>query len=229
MAFGLAKLADSRDRDTGEHLERMRSYVTILAKELALTHPEIDCHFVVDLANASSLHDIGKVGIPDAILMKPGPLTPDERRKMETHAKLGSDCLAAIREKLGEDDFLEMAQEIASSHHENWDGSGYPQGIHGNHIPLAARIVAIADVYDALTSPRPYKGPLGHVEARDWIVARYGQQFDPAVVEAFAAREVEFQQVSSAAEFERSTTDRDKVAGESDSGSMGKDSLVTQL
>jgi putative two-component system response regulator len=146
---------------------------------------------------ASSLHDIGKVGIPDSILLKPGPLSPDERQTMETHTTLGSDCLAAIRMNLGEDDFLAMAQQIADSHHENWDGSGYPHGIQGNQIPLAARIVALADVYDALTSTRPYKSPLDHVEARDWIVARYAQQFDPAVVEAFVARETDFQRVNS--------------------------------
>jgi len=197
VAFGLAKLADSRDRGTGEHLERIRSYVTILATELAKTHPEINRHYVADLAVASSLHDIGKVGIPDSVLLKTGPLTPKERHTMETHTTLGSECLAAIQKKLGEDDFLELAKQIAASHHEYWDGSGYPQGIQGKQIPLAARIVALADVYDALTSVRPYKDPVGHAEARDWIVTRYAQQFDPAIVEAFVARETDFHRVNS--------------------------------
>ena len=197
VVFGLAKLADSRDRGTGEHLERIRSYVTILASELAKTNHEIDRSFVADLAVASSLHDIGKVGIPDKILLKTGPLTLSERRVMETHVSLGSACLAAIREKLGEDDFLDLAQQITLAHHENWDGSGYPCGLQGKQIPLPARIVALADVYDALTTARPYKGPVGHAAARDWIVTRYAQQFDPAVVEAFVARETDFQRVGS--------------------------------
>jgi len=196
VVFGLAKLAESRDRDTGEHLERIRSYVTVLATELAKANPEINHRFVADLAVASSLHDIGKVGISDAVLLKPGPLSPSERSAMEMHTTLGSECLAAIQKKLGEDDFLELAQQIAAAHHENWDGSGYPHGIQGKHIPLAARIVALADVYDALTSVRPYKGPVGHVEAREWIVSRYAQQFDPAVVEAFVEREADFQRVN---------------------------------
>ncbi len=196
VAFGLAKLADSRDRGTGEHLERIRTYVTVLASELAKTHPEINRPFVADLAVASSLHDVGKVGIPDAILLKTGPLTPDERHTMQTHTTVGSECLSAIQKKLGEDDFLDLAQQIAAAHHEHWDGSGYPHGIQGKEIPLAARIVALADVYDALTSVRPYKSPVGHIEARDWIVTRYAQQFDPAVVEAFVARETDFQRVN---------------------------------
>ena len=196
VIFGLAKLSESRDKETGEHLERIRSYVSILATELAKTNPEIDHRYVADLAVASSLHDIGKVGIPDSVLLKPGPLSPNERHAMELHTVLGSECLAAIQKKLGEDDFLELAQQIAAGHHENWDGSGYPHGLQGKRIPLAARIVALADVYDALTSDRPYKGPVGHLEAREWIVTRYAQQFDPAVVEAFIAREADFERVN---------------------------------
>ena len=196
VIFGLAKLAESRDRDTGEHLERIRSYVTILASELAKTHQEIDHHYVADLAIASSLHDIGKVGIPDAVLLKPGPLTQTERRAMELHTVLGSECLAAIQQQLDEDDFLELAQEIAAAHHEHWDGSGYPHGIQGKSIPLAARIVALADVYDALTTSRPYKGPVSHAETREWIATRYATHFDPAVVEAFVAREEDFLKVN---------------------------------
>ena len=196
VIFGLAKLAESRDRDTGEHLERIRSYVTILATEIAKTNPDIDHLYVADLAVASSLHDIGKVGIPDAVLLKPGPLTPSERRAMELHTVLGSECLSAIQEQLEEDDFLDLAKQIAASHHERWDGSGYPEGLQGKTIPLAARIVALADVYDALTTSRPYKGPVSHAETREWIASRYATHFDPAIVEAFVAREEDFLKVN---------------------------------
>jgi len=195
VTFGLAKLAESRDRDTGTHLERIRSYVTILATELAKTNSEIDHHYVADLAIASSLHDIGKVGVPDSVLLKPGPLTPTERRAMQLHTILGSECLAAIQKQLEEDDFLGLAQEIAAAHHEHWDGGGYPHGLQGHSIPLAARIVALADVYDALTTSRPYKNPVAHSEAREWIATRYATHFDPTVVEAFIAREADFLRV----------------------------------
>jgi response regulator RpfG family c-di-GMP phosphodiesterase len=196
VVFGLAKLAESRDSDTGEHLERIRSYVTILARELAPTHPEIDQQFLSDLAVASSLHDIGKVGVPDSVLLKSGDLTAAERHIMQQHTTLGSECLAAIRNQLEEDDFLEMAQQIALAHHEHWDGNGYPHGIRGSEIPLAARIIALADCYDALTTNRPYKGPVRHDEVREWIATRYGTQFDPAVVEAFIGREQDFLRVN---------------------------------
>jgi len=196
VIFGLAKLSESRDRDTGEHLERIRSYVTILASELAKTNPQIDHRYVADLAIASSLHDIGKVGIPDAVLLKPGPLTPTERRAMQLHTVLGSECLTAIQKQLEEDDFLALAQQITVAHHEWWDGSGYPHGIQGKNIPLAARIVALADVYDALTNSRPYKGPVTHSETREWIASRYATHFDPAVVEAFIAREEDFLRIN---------------------------------
>ena len=196
VIFGLAKLSESRDRDTGEHLERIRSYVTILASELAKTNPEIDHHFVADLAIASSLHDIGKVGVPDAVLLKPGPLTRTERRAMQLHTVLGSECLAAIQKQLEEDDFLALAQQIAAAHHEWWDGTGYPHGLQGKNIPLAARIVALADVYDALTNARPYKGPVSHTETREWIASHYATHFDPAIVEAFVAREADFLKVN---------------------------------
>lgn len=210
VIFGLAKLAESRDSDTGQHLERIRSYVTILASELAKTNPEIDHQYVADLAVASSLHDIGKVGIPDAVLLKPAGLSDSERQAMEMHTVLGSECLAAIRQQLEEDDFLELAQQIAASHHEQWDGSGYPHGLEGKKIPLAARIVALADVYDALTSARPYKDPKSHAETREWIASRYASHFDPVVVEAFVAREQEFIRIN------QSYSDLEPNSGEAD-------------
>ncbi|NOY42040.1 MAG: HD domain-containing protein [Planctomycetes bacterium] len=195
VVFGLAKLTESRDRDTSIHLERMRSYVTILAAEMAKSNSDIDQYYVSDLAVASSLHDIGKIGIPDSVLLKEGPLSPSERSAMEMHTVLGGECLRAIRAQTDENDFVEFAQEIAVAHHENWDGSGYPHGLQGKDIPLSARIVALADVYDALTSTRPYKGPSTHEEARDWIATSYAEKFDPVVVEAFIAREKDFKRV----------------------------------
>ena len=192
VIFGLAKLAESRDNDTGNHLERVRCYVTLLAGEMAKSNPTITGHYVANLAVASSLHDIGKVGVPDAILLKPGKLTPSERQAMQMHAELGGECLGAIQRQLGEDGFLEVAFQVAMFHHEQWDGSGYPHGLQGRDIPLPARIVALADVYDALTTDRPYRPAMSHAEAREWIVTHYGTQFDPEVVEAFVAREKDF-------------------------------------
>jgi response regulator RpfG family c-di-GMP phosphodiesterase len=199
VVFGLAKLSESRDKDTAGHLERIRAYVTILSSEMAKSNSEIDHHYVANLAVASALHDVGKVGLPDAVLLKTDRLTPSERKAMQMHTELGGECLAAIGRQLGEDDFLELGQQIALAHHEQWDGSGYPRGLRGREIPLAARITALADVYDALTSHRPYRPALSHAEAREWIVTHYGTQFDPEVVEAFVAREQEFIRLSQAA------------------------------
>jgi putative two-component system response regulator len=200
VVFGLAKLSETKDKDTAGHLERVRSYVTFLASHMAKANPEITHHYVGNLAVASALHDIGKVGVPDAVLLKMGRLTPSERRAMQMHAELGGECLAAIQRQLGDDDFLQLGQQVAVAHHEQWDGSGYPHALQGKAIPLAARIVAVADVYDALTSHRPYRPALSHAEAREWIVSHYGTQFDPEVVEAFVAREADFARVSQTAQ-----------------------------
>lgn len=196
IIFGLARLADSRDNETGEHLERIRRYAGILVDELSRHNSKIDDDFKQTLVFASSLHDIGKVGIPDAILLKPGKLSPEERAVMQQHTIIGGDCLAAIKQRLGEDDFLHMACEIALAHHERWDGGGYPHGLAGDDIPLSARIVALADHYDALTSKRVYKLAMTHDEARKIIVSESAGQFDPEVVEAFLSREPEFRQIS---------------------------------
>jgi response regulator RpfG family c-di-GMP phosphodiesterase len=196
VVFGLAKLSESKDKDTAGHLERIRSYVTFLASHMAKANPQITHHYVANLAVASALHDIGKVGVPDSVLLKVGRLNPSERRAMQMHSDLGGECLAAIQRQLGDDDFLQLGQEVAVAHHEQWDGSGYPHGLQGKEIPLAARIVAVADVYDALTSHRPYRPALSHAEAREWIVSHYGTQFDPEVVEAFVAREGDFARLS---------------------------------
>jgi putative two-component system response regulator len=196
VIFGLAKLAESRDNDTGEHLERIRIYVTILAKELARSRMDFDERLIHDLALASSLHDIGKVGIPDSILLKPGRLTPEERGIMEIHTLIGGECLDAIQGRLGDNEFMSIARQIAFYHHERWDGTGYPHSLKGPEIPLVARIVAVADVYDALTSKRPYKRAMTHAESKEIILAGTGKQFDPEIVEAFLKHEAEFEAVS---------------------------------
>ena len=190
--FSLAKLAESRDTETGEHLERMRCY----AREVALyllnkgEHPEMgDESFVDALFQSSPLHDIGKVGIPDRILLKPGKLTSDEFAIMKSHTLIGGDTLRAADIEAGKNSFLAMGRDIAYFHHERWDGTGYPMGLKGEEIPLAARIVAVGDVYDALTSKRPYKRAFSHKESRDLIVAGKGTHFDPCVVDAFIACE----------------------------------------
>lgn len=197
VVFGLAKLAESRDKDAGQHLERLRTYVTVLASELAKHNPSIDHHYVANLAIASALHDVGKMGVPDAVILKLGKLTAAERRAMQMHTVLGDECLASVERMFGDhDQFLTLGREVAAAHHEQWDGSGYPYGLQGKEIPLSARIVALADVYDALTSHREYRPAANHAEAREWIVSHYGSQFDPEVVEAFIAREADFAKIS---------------------------------
>jgi HD-GYP domain-containing protein (c-di-GMP phosphodiesterase class II) len=196
IIFGLAKLAESRDTDTGEHLERICKYVTILANDLRSQHPHMDDDYIRNLGLASSLHDIGKVGIPDSILLKPGRLTEKERTVMQYHTVIGGECLEAIQERLGENPFMEMAREIAYSHHERWDGKGYPHQLLGEEIPLVARIVSVADVYDALTSKRPYKRAMSHEESRKILLQGIGTQFDPDVVDAFLRHEKEFTEIS---------------------------------
>ena len=189
VIFGLAKLAESRDDDTGSHLERVGRYVELLAGEF----PTVDVPLLV---RASSLHDIGKVGIPDAVLCKPGKLTADERTTMQRHPAIGGDCLAAIKGRLGEDDFLATALDTALTHHERWDGTGYPRGLARDEIPLAGRIMAVADVYDALTSRRVYKAAMPHETAAAILVQGSGSQFDPAVVAAFVRQQRAFAAVA---------------------------------
>ena len=196
VIFGLAKLAESRDNDTGEHLDRIRKYVEIISRDLAARCEDIDAEFTRNISLASSLHDIGKVGIPDSILLKPGRLTPEERSMMQIHTVIGGECLDAIHARLGNNPFMHMARQIAYYHHERWDGNGYPHQLKEYDIPLVARIVAVADVYDALTSKRPYKRAMSHLESRAIIVSGSGSQFDPEVVAAFIRHEHEFEAIS---------------------------------
>ena len=187
----LARLAETRDPETGNHLMRTQAYVHRLAQLLS-AHPrfreQLDARAVELIAKSAPLHDIGKVGIPDSILQKPGRLTPEEWEVMKTHARLGGEALARAERDLDEPvPFLRYAKEIAFWHHEHWDGSGYPDGLAGEAIPLSARLMALADVFDALVSPRVYKSPVGFPRTREIIAAERGRQFDPDVVDAFLA------------------------------------------
>ncbi len=194
LIFALAKLAESRDTDTGEHLERIAAYCRVLAEQLRATNPTLTDAWILNLQLASSLHDIGKVGIPDNVLLKPGRLTPEERTVIERHPIIGAEALDAIIARDRGDVLLRMARNIAASHHERWDGKGYPAGLAGEAIPLEARIVSVADVYDALTSKRVYKPAMPHEEAVRAIVGGRGTQFDPRIVDALIQSEVVFHQ-----------------------------------
>jgi response regulator RpfG family c-di-GMP phosphodiesterase len=195
LIFGLAKLADYRDTDTGAHLERIGMYARVLADELRTSYPVIDHDWTDRLAFASSLHDIGKVGISDAILLKPGRFTPEERTEMEKHALIGAETLLAIRSKLGSDDFIDMSIEIAMQHHEKWDGTGYPFGLAGTDISLSARIVALADFYDAVTSVRVYKDAMPHEKTKELIMSLRGTHFAPDIADAFMTNEGLFNRI----------------------------------
>jgi len=199
--FALAKLAESRDPETGEHLERMREYCVILAEHLSRVGPyteQIDHEFLADLYRSSPLHDIGKVGIPDAILLKPGRLTIEEFQIMKQHSAIGAHALAEAAQHSDSGRFLKMAIEIARHHHERFNGSGYPDGLSGQDIPLSARIVAVADVFDALTTQRIYKRPVEPLVAKAMIENETGKHFDPAIVAAFLARFDDFLKVHEA-------------------------------
>ncbi|MBF0502099.1 MAG: response regulator [Candidatus Riflebacteria bacterium] len=189
--FGLSALAEKRDNETGDHINRTRHYVKTLAMALQQIPPYRDLvdDAVVELMFKSApLHDIGKVGIPDAILLKPGKLTSDEFTIMKTHTTIGRDAILQGEKALGIDgstSFLSLAREVAFSHHERWDGSGYPQGLKGNAIPLVGRLMAVADVYDAMISKRVYKPPFSHTETAKYIAGQGGGHFDPGVVDVF--------------------------------------------
>jgi putative two-component system response regulator len=188
VIFALAKLAESRDQDTGSHLERVRHYSRLLA-DTVYNSPwrpqDLDQQMIHNIFMTSPLHDIGKVGIPDRILLKPGRLTEPEFDLMKTHTTIGADTLMGAYEKAPHANYLKVAAEIARHHHEKYDGSGYPDGLTGEAISLPSRIFALADVYDALRTPRPYKGPFSHDKAKAIIVEGRGSHFDPMVVDAF--------------------------------------------
>jgi len=196
----MASLAETRDNETGNHIRRTQNYVKALAEHLK-DHPRFR-HFLSDsiiqqLYKSAPLHDIGKVGIPDHILLKPGRLTPEEFEMMKTHTTLGRDAIIQAEKSLGMTvDFLQLAKEIAYSHQEKWDGSGYPEGLSGDEIPISARLMALADVYDALISRRVYKEPMSHEEAVAILQAGRGSHFDPDIVDAFLDIQAEFQAIA---------------------------------
>lgn len=196
--LGLAKLAEYRDNETGSHIERMREYVRILALELS-NHPKyqsyITNNYINDLYESSILHDIGKVAVPDKILRKPGKLTILEYEVIKTHTILGGDALKEVEAKVSGQSFLTIATEIAYYHHERWDGKGYPHGLEGTDIPLSARITALADFFDAVTTKRVYKPAFSLEQTKALIIEGRGCQFDPDVVDAFLLRINDFTEI----------------------------------
>ncbi|MEY4266569.1 MAG: hypothetical protein RIS90_1104 [Pseudomonadota bacterium] len=198
--MAMSSLAETRDNETGNHIRRTQNYVKVLAVQLQ-GHPRFAAYLSPEqvelLYKSAPLHDIGKVGIPDRILLKPGPLDPDEFQIMKTHTTLGRDAILAAENLLeSPNSFLQCAREIALSHQEKWDGSGYPEGLSGDAIPIAARLMALADVYDALISRRVYKEPMSHEQAFNIIQAGRGTHFDPDVVYAFLAVAEDFKAIA---------------------------------
>lgn len=196
--FALAKLAESRDMETGKHLDRIRRYSVVLTNELVKMfgfEEQISKGFIANIYRSSPLHDIGKVGIPDSILLKPGRLTIDEFEIMKTHSTIGSNILKEAYNMMQNKPYFELAWIIALTHHEKWNGTGYPQGLKEQDIPLAGRIVALADTYDAMVSKRIYKEAFSHEKAKQFITEESGKHFDPRVVQAFLNAEDQFLEV----------------------------------
>ncbi|MEY3280933.1 MAG: hypothetical protein RL674_918 [Pseudomonadota bacterium] len=198
----MASLAETRDNETGNHIRRTQNYVKLLAQHLQF-HPNYT-HFlnmdgvIETLFKSAPLHDIGKVGIPDAILLKPGRFEPSEFEIMKSHPELGQNTILQAESELGIDvPFLQYAKEIAYGHHEKWDGSGYPQGLSGEDIPISARLMAVADVYDALISRRVYKEGMPHEQAVQIILDGKGTHFDPHIIEAFVVLHETFKEIAS--------------------------------
>ncbi len=199
--MALTSLAETRDNETGNHIRRTQNYVRSLARNLR-NNPRFS-RFLTDeniemLYKIAPLHDIGKVGIPDYILHKPGKLTPEEFEIMKTHTTLGGNAISGAENmtNVRNSHFLIAARQIAIGHHEKWDGSGYPFALHGDHIPLVARLMALADVYDAMTCRRVYKSAIDHEEVAAFIIAGRGTHFDPDVVDAFVAAVNEFKEIA---------------------------------
>lgn len=196
--FALVKLSESRDDDTGAHVDRTSSLCKLMAQCLRKTSEYgdiIDEVYIDNIFKASPLHDIGKVGIPDSILLKPGKLTPEEFEIMKTHVIKGYETLSEVQDKYTHNSFLKMGMDITKNHHEKWDGSGYPQGLKDNTIPLAGRIMAIVDVYDALRSKRVYKEAFSHETSCKIIEEGSGKHFDPILVEVFLENQKQFEEI----------------------------------
>jgi putative two-component system response regulator len=196
----MASLAETRDPETGKHIQRTQEYVLALAEHLK-EHPRfcdyLNPYTIHLLYKTAPLHDIGKVGVPDNILFKPGPLSAGEWELLRKHTGYGYQALRRAEQEMGGSDFLKMAGEIAHSHHERWNGTGYPLQLAGDAIPISGRLMAIADVYDALISRRPYKEPFPHEKAVKMIRDGSGSQFDPDMVKAFLDIEQQFRKIAS--------------------------------
>lgn len=197
--LSLASIAETRDNETGNHIIRTEYYVRILGEYLRNNEEYTDVltdEMLTVMYKSAPLHDIGKVGIPDSILLKAGPLSDEEWLIMKSHPQLGHDALKVAEERLGTSSFLSTARELIISHHEKWDGTGYPSGFSGKDIPLSGRLMALADVYDALLSERPYKKAFTHEEAKTIILQSRGTHFDPMIADAFIAEEKTFIDIS---------------------------------
>lgn len=195
----MAILAEYRDNETGKHIQRTQKYTLLLAQYLK-NHERFN-HYLTRqaislLEKSAPLHDIGKVGVQDEVLLKPGVFTEEEFEKMKMHTIFGGEIIERAQMELGEDSFLKMAREITTTHHEKWDGTGYPKGLCGDEIPISGRIVALADVYDALRSKRVYKPGLSHEKSMEIIVKGKGYHFDPDVVDAFISLNEQFYEIS---------------------------------
>lgn len=194
--FALSRLAETRDNETGDHLYRMRSYCILLSQLLKYSgrYGRVENQYLRDIYDSSILHDIGKVGIPDNILLKPGPLTPEEFEIMKTHTVIGYNAINDPSQDMGADSFLDMAKDIILYHHERWDGKGYPKKLIGEEIPLSARIVSISDVYDALTTKRPYKEPFSHEKTIEMMKSEEGK-YDPMLLKLFIENNSDFDRI----------------------------------
>jgi putative two-component system response regulator len=209
MIYALIKLAESRDDDTGAHIERTSSFCRLLAlkaRNITAYASELTDDYILTIQNASPLHDIGKVGIPDSILLKPGKLTTEEFEIMKTHSMIGYQTLAKVASKFNKNMFISMGMDIALYHHEKWNGSGYPMGLSGGEIPLSARIMTVADVYDALRSKRVYKEAFSHEKSIGILAEGQGKNFDPALINILFRNQGEFEKL-----YESMTYSEDKT------------------
>lgn len=194
----ISSLAESRDGVTGRHTERtglLCRELTLCLQQRGVYADEINDMYVTDIYHAAPLHDIGKIAISDTILLKPGKLTQEEFETMKTHTVIGAKTLQSVQEKYPNNTFINLGVDIAGSHHEKWDGTGYPKGLKGTAIPLCGRIMALVDVYDAVSSRRPYKDAASHEETVSIIREGRGSHFDPLIVDAFLAVETEFEKI----------------------------------
>jgi adenylate cyclase len=199
MLETIANITETRDPETGGHIRRTRSYVKALAEHIKDKPAYVDIVndvYIEHLLLSAPLHDLGKVGVPDHILLKPGRLTAEEFDEIKKHTQYGKRVIDAAQAKLGNTSFLRLAGEMALSHHEHWDGKGYPNGLKGEEIPLCGRVMAIADVYDALISDRPYKKGISHEKAVEIILADRGSQFDPQLIDVFAEVHASFHAIA---------------------------------